>query len=269
MVKNEGVYESIKLNSTKISELSIILTVEKINTEPVINLEFCCPEKTDIDTIKTLAVPDLEKLERSSFGYVQILTSAEGAYTYLYCRRIYFKNEDKMEIYAILTNFQCDKMYDKLMVFVETLRKANKMDDIKSLLRKCTREKIPEEKETTHLSEDNSYRLELAYDDCKKEVDYAFLLECTDVEGLTKIFSAALLESKLIFVSDNLHVLTKFSTTFLELLHPFKWPHFILPATPPSMKITMEKPGPAINGFLLYFYEKIESVYGPPDVRCL
>ncbi|CAD5120727.1 DgyrCDS9289 [Dimorphilus gyrociliatus] len=265
VIKNEGVYEFVKLKSTRISELCVILTVDEINNEPVVNLEFCCPEKSDITALKILALPDLEKLEKDSFGYVQILTSAEGAYTYLYCRRIYFKNENKMEIYAILTNFQCDKIYDKLLLFVETLRTANKIDDIRSLLRKCTREKIPEENETTKLSENNSYALNLTYVDCRKEVDYAFLLERTDVEGLTKIFSAALLESKLIFVSENLHVLTKFSTTFMELLYPFKWPHFILPATPSSMKITMEKPGPAINGFLLYFYEKIESVYGPPD----
>ncbi|KAG6974562.1 hypothetical protein JG687_00000278 [Phytophthora cactorum] len=74
------------------------------------------------------------------------------------------------------------------------------------------------------------------------------LFDTLDVSTVLLVFTAALLENRILLVSSYLSVLMKVSESLRALMHPLSWPHVYLPVLPRRMLQYLECPTPFIFG---------------------
>ncbi|CAH0475868.1 unnamed protein product [Peronospora belbahrii] len=74
------------------------------------------------------------------------------------------------------------------------------------------------------------------------------LFDTLDVSTVLLVFTAALLENRILLVSSYLSVLMKVSESLRALMHPLSWPHVYLPILPRRMLQYLECPTPFIFG---------------------
>ncbi|GMF10141.1 unnamed protein product [Phytophthora lilii] len=74
------------------------------------------------------------------------------------------------------------------------------------------------------------------------------LFDTLDVSTVLLVFTAALLENRILLVSSYLSVLMKVGESLRALMHPLIWPHVYLPVLPRRMLQYLECPTPFIFG---------------------
>ncbi|KAE9355652.1 hypothetical protein PF008_g3969 [Phytophthora fragariae] len=74
------------------------------------------------------------------------------------------------------------------------------------------------------------------------------LFDTLDVSTVLLVFTAALLENRILLVSSYLSVLMKVGESLRSLMHPLFWPHVYLPVLPRRMLQYLECPTPFIFG---------------------
>ncbi|EGZ15776.1 hypothetical protein PHYSODRAFT_510279 [Phytophthora sojae] len=74
------------------------------------------------------------------------------------------------------------------------------------------------------------------------------LFDTLDVSTVLLVFTAALLENRILLVSSYLSVLMKVGESLRALMHPLFWPHVYLPVLPRRMLQFLECPTPFIFG---------------------
>ncbi|GMF25553.1 unnamed protein product [Phytophthora fragariaefolia] len=74
------------------------------------------------------------------------------------------------------------------------------------------------------------------------------LFDTLDVSTVLLVFTAALLENRILLVSSYLSVLMKVGESLRALMHPLSWPHVYLPVLPRRMLQYLECPTPFIFG---------------------
>ncbi|TDH65328.1 hypothetical protein CCR75_000708 [Bremia lactucae] len=74
------------------------------------------------------------------------------------------------------------------------------------------------------------------------------LFDTLDISTVLLVFTAALLENRILFVSSYLSVLMKVGESLRALMHPLSWPHVYLPMLPRRMMQYLECPTPFIFG---------------------
>lgn len=74
------------------------------------------------------------------------------------------------------------------------------------------------------------------------------LFDTLDVSTVLLVFTAALLESRILLVSSYLSVLMKVGESLRALMHPLLWPHVYLPVLPRRLLQYLECPTPFIFG---------------------
>ncbi|KAI9915272.1 hypothetical protein PsorP6_008149 [Peronosclerospora sorghi] len=74
------------------------------------------------------------------------------------------------------------------------------------------------------------------------------LFDTLDVSTVLLVFTAALLENRILLVSSYLSVLMKVAESLRALMHPLSWPHVYLPVLPRRMHQYLECPTPFIFG---------------------
>uniref|UniRef100_M4BZ44 UDENN domain-containing protein n=1 Tax=Hyaloperonospora arabidopsidis (strain Emoy2) TaxID=559515 RepID=M4BZ44_HYAAE len=74
------------------------------------------------------------------------------------------------------------------------------------------------------------------------------LFDTLDVSTVLLVFTAALLENRILLVSSYLSVLMKVAESLRALMHPLSWPHVYLPVLPRRMLQYLECPTPFIFG---------------------
>ncbi|RLN72991.1 hypothetical protein BBJ28_00023848, partial [Nothophytophthora sp. Chile5] len=74
------------------------------------------------------------------------------------------------------------------------------------------------------------------------------LFDTLDVSTVLLVFTAALLESRILLVSSYLSVLMKVGESLRALMHPLSWPHVYLPVLPRRLLQYLECPTPFIFG---------------------
>jgi len=78
----------------------------------------------------------------------------------------------------------------------------------------------------------------------------SLLFKLDDADTLVTVFSALLIESRLLFYSSNVEVLGKAVQASVGLLFPFIWQHIFIPVLPPSMLNYCCAPMPFVIGVL-------------------
>ena len=75
-------------------------------------------------------------------------------------------------------------------------------------------------------------------------------MSALSAESFFKILCALLLEKSVIFVSDNLPLLSSAILGMQCFLHPFKWSYVQIPILPRSLVDIVEAPMPILVGLL-------------------
>ncbi|ETO26848.1 hypothetical protein RFI_10286, partial [Reticulomyxa filosa] len=68
------------------------------------------------------------------------------------------------------------------------------------------------------------------------------LFELFDLDTLVHIYTALLLEKKVLFLSTQYSILTLVAETFCSLLYPFDWPHAVIPLLPEDFLAFLKAP---------------------------
>lgn len=78
--------------------------------------------------------------------------------------------------------------------------------------------------------------------------DIENLLKCLDIDSILEVFSAILLEKKMLFVSKHKALLTQVISCFMSFIFPFQWKHTLIPILPIKMIDILDAPFPYVIG---------------------
>lgn len=85
-------------------------------------------------------------------------------------------------------------------------------------------------------------------------------LSALSADTFLKILYAIMLEKSVIFVSDNLPLLSSATLGMQSFLHPFKWSYVQIPILPRSLVDMVEAPMPFIVGLLKSHLNEVPSL---------
>ncbi|XP_067384331.1 DENN/MADD domain containing 2Da isoform X3 [Channa argus] len=91
-------------------------------------------------------------------------------------------------------------------------------------------------------------RLTRPLDSRLEHVNFASLFNCLEVEDLLKVFAAAVLERRIVFVADELSTLSQVIHAVAALLYPFTWQHTLIPIVPEILIDVVMAPTPYLLG---------------------
>ncbi|KAG9397463.1 DENN (AEX-3) domain [Carpediemonas membranifera] len=80
------------------------------------------------------------------------------------------------------------------------------------------------------------------------DIDYRALFYLVSIPHTLQIFTAILLERKVIVVSDRVELLPHFIEALQSLLFPFEWPHTVQHVLPPKLHWILDAPVPFLVG---------------------
>lgn len=83
------------------------------------------------------------------------------------------------------------------------------------------------------------------------------LFSLLQIEDFYKILTAVLLERSLIFVSDNLTILSSVILGFKTLIKPFTWCYALIPILPKALLDILDTPQPVLVGITTENYYEI------------
>jgi hypothetical protein len=78
--------------------------------------------------------------------------------------------------------------------------------------------------------------------------DIENLLKCLDIDSILEVFSAILLEKKILFISKHKALLSQVMSCFMSFIFPFQWKHTLIPILPITMIDIIDAPFPFIIG---------------------
>ena len=231
--------------------------------------QFCFP---DASLWKPAALKPSHNHLSETYSFV--LTDEFGVKKFGYCRRILPKGKDLPEVYCIISPLGCFSLYSSILDHVETER-ARPSALVYAFLRSVISSPLPlpgksvtiksifsESKEgvgeLTLFRPQESSRLE--------HVNFSKLICCLGVKLTLQLFAAALLERRIIFVAEQLSLLSSCCHALVALLYPFSWQHVFVPILPEAMVHICCSPSPYIVGLLpssidtvLQFGEEMEE----------
>ncbi|RHY91990.1 hypothetical protein DYB26_007155, partial [Aphanomyces astaci] len=76
----------------------------------------------------------------------------------------------------------------------------------------------------------------------------SLLFDTLDVANIITLFTAALVECRILLISSQLTVLAVVAESLRTILHPLKWPHVYLPVLPGKLLGYLQCPTPFIVG---------------------
>jgi hypothetical protein len=84
------------------------------------------------------------------------------------------------------------------------------------------------------------------------KTDIENLLKCLDIDSILEVFSAILLEKKMLFISKHKSLLTQAISCFVSFIFPFQWKHTLIPVLPLNMIDILDAPFPYLIGMEPY-----------------
>ena len=85
------------------------------------------------------------------------------------------------------------------------------------------------------------------------------LFTCLDKNNVLLLFTAVLLERKILFTSATNNLLTTIAELIYSLTYPFYWGYVYIPLLPPSLSECTEAPTPYIMGINKQYFHKIDK----------
>ncbi|XP_041052387.1 DENN domain-containing protein 2D-like isoform X1 [Carcharodon carcharias] len=234
-------------------------------------------EESLLKAIPLFCFPDgntwapLTEYESETFSFV--LTNMDGSRKFGYCRRLLPRGGEARlpEVFCIISCLGCFGLFSKILdevekrrqisfaviyPFMQGLREAAFPAPGKTV---CVKSFIPESgTEIIKLTRPSDSRLE--------HVDFSSLLKYLSEENVIHIFASLLLERRVIFLAEELSILSQCIHGIAALLYPFTWQHTYIPVLPKVMLDIVCSPTPFVVGVQRQFLEQLQEL---PIEECL
>ncbi|XP_062461653.1 DENN domain-containing protein 2C isoform X2 [Pezoporus occidentalis] len=265
----------IELQEQRLFELFVVVSLHKKASEmtytPQIIQQF--PSKTEhpfrqskdteerLKVIPKFCFPDpkdwfpASDLKSETFSFV--LTGEDGSRWFGYCRKLLPEGKGKRlpEVYCIVSRLGCFNLFSKILDEVEKRREMSPAL-VHPFMHSVMEAPFPAPGRTitvrSFLPGAGNEVLELCrpLDSRLEHVDFECLFRCLSVTHTIRVFASLLLERRVIFVADNLSVLSKCGHAAVATLYPFTWQHTYIPVLPTSMIDIVCSPTPFLIGIL-------------------
>lgn len=172
-----------------------------------------------------------------------------------YCRRVVPEGAQTCIpiTYCLLSRHRAAGFYTKLLNAMVARHGASEAHR-SAMLESLHRQPFPLPGRTVELPGDPSHsppaQVKRLLDGRLEDVDLRVLFERLNEQVVLHVLGTILLERKLIFVSQNLSVLSLCIDAVQSMLYPFVWQHTLVPILPHSMTEISSAPTPFILGLL-------------------
>ena len=231
--------------------------------------QFCFP---DASLWKPAALKPSHNHLSETYSFV--LTDELGMKKFGYCRRILPKGKDLPEVYCIISPLGCFSLYSAVLDHVETER-GRPSALVYAFLRSIISRPLPLPGQAISIKSiftdsregQGDLKLYRPQESSRLEhVNFSKLICCLGIRLTLQLFAATLLERRIIFVAEQLSLLSSCCHAIVALLYPFSWQHVFVPILPEAMVHICCSPSPYIVGLLpssietvLQFGEEMEE----------
>ncbi|XP_072305443.1 DENN/MADD domain containing 2Da isoform X2 [Eucyclogobius newberryi] len=195
----------------------------------------------------------LTEYHSETFSFV--LTEVDGSRRNGYCRRLLPKGKGARppEAYCIISRLACFGLFSKIFDEVEKRRQIS-MAMIYPFMQKLREASFPAPGNTVEIksfipeSGTEIIRLTRPLDSWLEHVNFGTLFQCLSEEQVLLVFSAAVLERRIIFMADELSTLSQVLHAVAALLFPFTWQHTFISIVPQILMDVVMAPTPYLLG---------------------
>ncbi|XP_029995734.1 DENN/MADD domain containing 2Da isoform X2 [Sphaeramia orbicularis] len=195
----------------------------------------------------------LTEYHSETFSFV--LTEIDGSRRNGYCRRLLpsGKGARPPEAYCIISSTACFGLFSKIFDEVEKRRQIS-MAMIYPFMQKLREAPFPAPGNTVEIksfipeSGTEIIRLTRPLDSWLEHVNFATLFSCLTDDEVLLVFSAAVLERRIIFIADELSTLSQVIHAVAALLYPFTWQHTFISIVPEILIDVVMAPTPYLLG---------------------
>ncbi|XP_042197967.1 DENN domain-containing protein 2D [Callorhinchus milii] len=298
--KGNSVERSLSQEDTKVKETSwhcgklffeylVVVSLKKSGAsyEPQITYQFPKrenllrsqkeEEESLLKAIPLFCFPDgkswapLTEYKSETFSFV--LTDIDGSRKFGYCRRLLpgGKGARLPEVFCIISCLGCFGLFSKILDEVEKRRQicTAVIYPFMQALRECP---FPAPGKTVRVKsfipDSGTEIIELTrpLDSRLEHVDLASVLLYLSEEYIIQIFASVLLERRVIFLAEELSILSQCIHAIAALLYPFTWQHTYIPVLPEVMIDSVCSPTPFMMGVQISFLERLQDL---PIEDCL
>ncbi|XP_059509491.1 DENN domain-containing protein 2D-like isoform X2 [Stegostoma tigrinum] len=213
----------------------------------------------------------LTEYESETFSFV--LTNVDGSRKFGYCRRLLPRGGGPRlpEVFCIISCLGCFGLFSKILDEVEKRRQIS-LAVIYPFMQGLREAAFPAPGKTVSVksfipdSGTEIINLTRPSDSRLEHVDFSSLFEYLSEENVIAIFASLLLERRVIFLAEELSILSQCIHAVAALLYPFTWQHTYIPVLPKVMLDTVCSPTPFVVGVQRQFREQLDEL---PIEECL
>ncbi|KAK7883944.1 hypothetical protein WMY93_027067 [Mugilogobius chulae] len=195
----------------------------------------------------------LTEYHSETFSFV--ITELDGSRRNGYCRRLLpgGKGARPPEAYCIISRLACFGLFSKIFDEVEKRRQIS-MAMIYPFMQKLREASFPAPGNTVEIksfipeSGTEIIRLTRPLDSWLEHVNFEILFQCLKEEEVLVVFSAAVLERRILFMADELSTLSQVLHAVAALLYPFTWQHTFISIVPKILMDVVMAPTPYLLG---------------------
>ncbi|XP_035829118.1 DENN domain-containing protein 2B isoform X2 [Aplysia californica] len=197
-----------------------------------------------------------------SESYSFVMTYSDGSRVYGYCRRVQPPDASLPEVTCIISPIDAFNMYNTLLNEIESRRRVSS-DLAMEVIAASFGRPLPKPGRVCNIRTlDNNGDMETIFltrssDNRLENVNYESPLCYLGTDKLVKVFSAMLMERRVMLCSANLSVLTQTVHALAALMYPFQWQHVYIPLLPQEMLDVVCAPMPYILGVLSAFLPSV------------
>ncbi|XP_051664708.1 DENN domain-containing protein 2D [Manacus candei] len=193
-----------------------------------------------------------------------VLTNVDGSRKIGYCRRLLPSGRGVRlpEVFCIISCLGCFGLFSKILDEVEKRRQIS-MAVIYPFMQGLRESPFPAPGKSvtirSFIPESGTELIELTrpVDARLEHVEFQALLQRLSPDLILHIFASAVLERRLIFLAEELSVLSQCIHAVAALLYPFTWAHTYIPVVPECLLDTVCCPTPFMVGIQLRHLERV------------
>ncbi|KAM7032593.1 DENN domain-containing protein 2D isoform 1-T1 [Acridotheres tristis] len=202
--------------------------------------------------------------EFTSETFSFVLTNVDGSRKIGYCRRLLPSGRGVRlpEVFCIISCLGCFGLFSKILDEVEKRRQIS-MAVIYPFMQGLRESPFPAPGKTvtikSFIPESGTELIELTrpVDAHLEHVEFQALLQRLSPHLILHIFASAMLERRLIFLAEELSVLSQCIHAVAALLYPFTWAHTYIPVVPECLLDTVCCPTPFMVGIQMRHLERV------------
>ncbi|XP_051495162.1 DENN domain-containing protein 2D isoform X1 [Apus apus] len=202
--------------------------------------------------------------EFTSETFSFVLTNVDGSRKIGYCRRLLPSGRGVRlpEVFCIISCLGCFGLFSKILDEVEKRRQIS-MAVIYPFMQGLRESPFPAPGKSvtikSFIPESGTELIELTrpVDAHLEHVEFQALLQRLSPHLILHIFASAVLERRLIFLAEELSVLSQCIHAVAALLYPFTWAHTYIPVVPECLLDTVCCPTPFMVGIQMRHLERV------------